>query len=604
MGSNSPSNSQKKPFLRIVLPIMVSFLLTLLPVSFQALLSFVQQNEIAMVHNAHVDLSGRERFDYQNRYIYGEVELFYNEWICSDDLGTSSEPPISFQTPRPWTGYPDADGNRLSEMGFASYRYYLTGLKPGVSIRAHANVEVPNRIYLNGVLCSQVGEPSKTAQSSLIRTTILVDEAIIVPENGVVTYVLEVGNTGDGGSHHIGSIYIDGTPRSGFTQYLFFPIAAGFLFAAIVIAISFVAVNRIKVRQFLIFGCILFEALLYLCSSDSFLIAAGLYFSLPIAELLSVFALGGVISLVVFYAYHGKFSPFKKYELALLTAVAVLSTVGYLFTHGTEISTVFLGTLAMVPLYALIKNFIALRRGFSDIQSIVLNVSLLSHTLLIIGFAMDSFGIAFIYYPTLHAILSTALLFSVAFYDVYQTSLAKKDDAMLRRRYQTISNRAFARLLSMEESIESLAYIGRQYDKSIAEGEHSLIALSTLLRRRITTLREEKISLKEECELEDIILKFDGKLRGYSASLVFDVEDGSFMLPPLLFEAAIAELAPFAEDESIVIVETKNGVQFLYPAGLELQRDTIRSILERCSLQGLFVRVKAHEILITEAVFQ
>ena len=583
---------------------MVSFLLVLLPVAFQTILTFAQQNETSIVRDAHIDLGGRERFDYQNRYIYGDVELFYNEWICSDGLEPSSEPPISFQTPRPWTGYPDAEGNRLSEMGYASYRYYLTGLKPGVSIRAHANVEIPNRIYLNGVLCSQVGQPSKAPQSSLIRTTILVDEAIVVPESGVVAYVLEVGNTGDGGSHHIGSIYIDGTPRSGFTQYLFFPIAAGFILAANVIAISFVIINRIKVRQFLIFGCMLFESLLYLCSSDSFLISAGLYFSLPIAELLSVFALGGVISLVVFYAFFGKFSPFKKRELVFLTAVAVISIIGYFFAHGSEISTLFIVILALVPLYALIKSFIALRRGFSDIQSIVLNVALLGHTLLIIGYALDSFGISFIYYPTFHVILATALLFSVAFYDVYQTSLAKKDDAMLRRRYQTISNRAFARLLSMEESIESLAYIGRQYDKSIAEGEHSLIALSTLLRRRITTLREEKITLKEECELEDAILKFDGELRGYSASLVLDVEDGSFMLPPLIFEAAIAELAPFAEEEPIIIVETKNGVQFLYPAGLELQRDTVRSILERCSLQGLFVRVKPHEILITEAVFQ
>lgn len=603
MAKRSSFKSKKKPFLQIILPIMVSFLVAIGPIAIQSLVTLFSYQDIPVLTDHRIDFTNKENTYLQGRYIYGDVEFFYNQWLYSDPLEEPESVPL--RTPSPWTGHDNGHGGIFSGDGYASYRFYLTGLMPGRHIRAFQNIEIPNRIFLNGVLCCQTGEPSQQAQSTMMSVRAVVDRSIVVPDNGVIEYVMEVGNTGDGGCQHLGVVYQEGVPQPSSTQEVFFPIDAGFILAALIVAAPLIMVTRDKKRHLLLVAAIITEAFIYFSSMDSLFISAGFVFSFPVSEVIGLTAFCVMVALLIAYEYVGSRRNFNTMEMTAIMLGLMVFALGYTFSHGTKWCTLFIGFIATIPLYLIIKDWIAIRKGFLNLPSLALNSVLLAHALIVLGFGVDGFGILFTFYPTVSALLIVTMCFAIGFYDTFHTSLMMKDAAVLEHRYKTISNRALSRFINYDETIAILSMIEHNYDHSIEEGERALLFLSSLFRARLVALREPRITLERECELEWRIWTFLSELRGYSNALVLDVERGEFEVPSLIFEEAIAEIAKYlGPDDSIFIVECENGARLDYPEEILLQAETCRSIVDRCAVQGLRADLFLGSIFIYEEDIQ
>lgn len=592
MPAKPSQENKKKPFLRIILPILASFLVGFGPVIVQIIITAATVSNVRFVRDGYVDLEDVDTARLKNRYLYGEVEFFYSQWIYSDVLEEPKS--IPYSTPSPWTGKDDGKGGKFDGSGYASYRFYLRGLTPGSRVRAYQNIEIPNRIYLNGVLSSQTGQPSKSPQNSLISVASVYDASVVVPSSGIVEYVMEVGNTGDGGAHHLGFVYIEGTRAATFSSSIAFPISLGFMLASVAIGVASIRLSKVGVRPMLLIGGVFFEAVLYLCSMDSALISAGLLFSLPAAEVLAVASFGGLVALSLFYSYYGLNSTYDAAEMTSLLILDVLAVVGYTFAHGTPWVSVFLGVLVSVSVYSLIKDWVGIKRGIGEIQVLSMDSLLLAFGLMILAYSLDAFGVHFVVYPTISSLVISSVSLTIGFYNVYRASLIRKNDAMLQRRYKTASNRALAKFTTQEEAIRYLTYIGQKYESSLAEGDHELVLISSLMRKRLYALREESIPLSKECEIEGQVWEFVSGSNHFEAELVLDVDEGSFMVPPLIFEQALLEIGPYlSRDDVIFIEETPSGARLEFPFELQLQPSTARALQERCSLQGLIATIDA-----------
>ena len=167
MGISFPQQNGKRMGFRSLLPFFLSLFLFFAPVVVQTVLYITSINSSYILQDGVVDVSNRKEDLFQNTYIKGDVEFFYNEWIVSEP-NESDPSPIYLPTPGRWTNRAGVNGESLPSSGFGSYRFWIAGLEPGKAIRVFHNIEIPNRIYLNGTLTSQTGNPSREEQSAII----------------------------------------------------------------------------------------------------------------------------------------------------------------------------------------------------------------------------------------------------------------------------------------------------------------------------------------------------------------------------------------------------------------------------------------------------
>lgn len=597
MGKRDPHSFDRKAFLRFVFPLLVSFLLALAMPTFQGIVTAIGHRNIPTAVHAQVDMSDQDSYNHQNRYLRGDIELYYNQWIVSEPETKTA--PIVFQTPGTWSFTKDNEGNVLYYEGFASYRYVMTGLKPGSSIVAYRNIDIPNRIYLNGVLSSSCDTPSKERQSLFVSTGVGVSIPVTVPADGVVEYVIEIGNTGLGGLEHIGAIHLEGIEPFNLANRVFAPISLGFLVISGILIILFFVTSPSKKRTLYLAAMGLFIGLVYLFSKDSPIVGAGLLYSEPVFQILSVSLLSGVIAFLLFYENRRKTNPISPTEMMWLLLALGVTTIAYPALYITNFEWIVFILLAMFPTYLFVRSLMAYFRGRPANVFMFINASLVSYYLLMALFSANVFNMPMVYYPTIFILIMTAGLFAAGFYDTYSTIRDRRDAAALERRYHGITNRALARLASEDETIATLHMIGESYDQSLPLGDRKLLSFSSLMRRRLMALRQDKIPFLEECELESQLLDLNQSVTGIPVTLILDVDEGAMEIPPLLFETAIDELSKAVGERNIVLFEQKRGVGLSYPPSISLAPETLKAIEERCSIAGLTVRFGKGRITIT-----
>jgi len=599
VGSTSPRKLKLTRFLRIFLPIFVSLLIGFGPLAVQTIVSYTQSQAMPTATGSVMDVSDDGTFNHQQRFLKGDVEFFYNRWIVSEP--SNADTSVSFETPGLWTSREYEGLGRLTRDGYASYRYTIRGLIPGVTLCAFANIEVPNRIYLNGHLCSETGTPSKTLQSSFVELNHESAGTIVVPANGEVVYVMEVGNTGDGGAEHILSVYVQGTIPLDNTNRIFAPIALGFVAASVVALTLLVVTSRLRSRALLLAGGATSVGLFYLFSKDSLLVGLSISYSAPVfgSLLIAAFALLMVLLLVI-----GVFRPGTSMSVneALVLIIGIgISALAYPFLHGTGYAWVSMAMLATFPLYMFIRSIVMAIRGQSDGSYMVLFSPVLGMSLVMLVFSTNFYQRTLMYHPTFFAVVMTLLLVATGFNDTYLLGLERKDKAVLERRYRNISNRALARLASENETIATLSMIGESYERSLKAGDRKLLGFSTLMRRRLLALREDAIPFEEECELESQLLDLHNSINENPVTLLLDTEEGTMSIPPLLFEAAITEAGQQIDvDDYLTLWEGKRSVGMSFPKNVEISLETKRSIRERCLLAGLSARFESGRITISE----
>lgn len=599
MGKGSPLNSRLNTFLQYFLPSFLAIFLAFSPLFTQAFITIANYQNLPIASQAVLDLAEKQEFDFQNRYLSGDIEFFYNQWIVSEP--SEEQTSVSYETPGNWSRRSYDGLGTLTGSGYASYRYVITGLQPGTVLYAFRNIEVPNRIYLNGVLCSSIGQPSKESQVTFIDLSDEYVSPITVPVDGRVEYVMEVGNTGDGGAEHIGCVYAEGHTILDFSNRIIAPIALGFIIASMVTLVAFFALSQNRWRSLLLVGMTASTGLLYLFSQDTLFIGLSFVYSEPVFSSLMVAMYAGMVILMILYGLFRRPSKVNVNEGLALSVGAGICALLYSFLHGSAFGWVALTVLASFPLYIFIRNFVASSRGRPDPQFMILTGAVLGYGVMLPFFAANVFRMPLTSFPTIFAITMTVLIFACGFRDIYMTAVIKRDFAVLERRYRGISNRALAKLASEEETISTLSMIGESYRISTKEGDRRLLSFSTLMRRRLLALRQDKIAFSEECELESQLNDLHNATSKQEVVMVLDVEEGNMEVPPLIFETVIAELrSQIFEGEFMRLWESKKSVALFYPERCYVSDSAKQAILERCSLLGQSVRFRKGSILIDE----
>lgn len=583
MGDVSPQKKTKRARWRLLLPILVSSLLIFLPLTIQLVYTYFIQGPHPVAVAGEVDLSSYSKLEFQNTSLVGEVNFYPNAWIASEPEQPAK--PIPFKTPGLWVGYPDGKGGRMGRGGYGSYHYLIKGLKPGQAISPVRNIDVPSRIYLNGILCFQVGDVVKSGGNSVCRLDNLFAQSISVPSSGQVEFIMEVGDSRTGGVDHLGLIQPPGDQYPGFATRIFAPFTTGCIFAGAIATAFFVGFSPRKRSAFALVIIILAAGFLYFFSRDSILIGLDVVYVGMVFGALSFagYALG-IIGLLLY----GRFTRnpvCNQTEFALLIGQTIFSMLLMIPTWGTRVASIPLVLLFSIPLLMLIQSIVFYAKGRGGLPFIFLCAAFVGYGVDALLFAFDILPQNLIIHPTVFASIVSLGGFATAFVDIYRHSVAKRDKAILQRRYQFATNRSLAYFANEGEIISALQWIGESYESSISAGDQILLHVSTLMRRRLMALRERSISLAEEAELESSIADIVNASQKTSAMFVLDYEHGELPVPPLIFEGVIAEISPkMKENEAIVLSDFLQAIHLDFPKRITVSEAILSSIAERCSL--------------------
>ena len=602
MGITSPQKKEKRANLRLLFPIILSFLLIFLPSAIQLAVAYGGQDPIPTALSANVDLSQNEKLDFQNTVLVGEVEFYPNEWIVTEPSADSV--PVSFRTPGIWVGYPDGKGGLMGRDGYGSYRYVLTGMQSGQRIAPVRNIDIPNRIFLNGQLCFRVGSPSKNPSTSVNALEDIERSYILVPDSGRVEVVVEVGNSGVGGADHLGLVVPYGVTEFAFASRVFAPFAAGAILAIIITTTVFVIFSPRRKSVFALVGILLSVSILYLFSRDSLLIGMHSIYGGTLFGILSLFGFTSGIVCLLLYGRFVRNPVCNRTELIVLFSILGISFAFVPFTMGTAYLAIPLLLITIVPLLMMIQALYFYQKGRGNLQFILMSATFVAYGLLSTLFVFDFLPLLEVYHPTIFAGAVALEIFASAFSDVLFYSIARRDNAILQHRYQGVTNRALAHMADDADIIASLRWLGDSYDQSLSLGDRHLINMSTLLRRRIMTLREESIPLATEMELESAITELRASIQNRPITLVLDVEKNAFSVPPLIFEGVIAEISDeIEENEYIVISDYRRAIRLTYPSRISLSENSKINLSERCSLLGQRASFRPGSIVIVMGGF-
>ncbi len=594
-------NGKKKSVLPSFFVILAAFLLAMLPLFVQTCIASSALESYSSLAG-RVDVSSRKENDFQNYYLVGDVEFYYDQWIVTDEAFLEEPLKTYLPTPGSWMEK-DFYGRKLNSLGFASYRYVVTGLTPGTKVFPYRNIEIPNRIYLNRSLCSQTGNPDKLQQSSFVVLNNAETQGVIVPESGMVEYVLEVGNMGEGGAIHIGCLHLENTLLFDMSNPVYGAISFGIIAGIILVSLGLLFLTKSKATSFLLLGIAGCGLMVYFFSRDSVFTGFSMFYSAPFFEVFMVIHLALAATLSLIYTSKRRGNPFFVYERVALHILLALSSLGFLFAHGSFLENAFLILLVLTAGYMMGRCLFAYIRRKAAPHALILFSSITGFLLILLMFNFDIYTIPFVFYPAFLSVILVLCAFGVGFYEIYSYSLFRADQNKLRLRYQEISNRALARLSAEENTLASLSFIGKEYEESEKKGDRSLVEFSSLLRKRLMALRREKMPFSEECELESELFEMNKKVLGFKGELLLDYERGEIEVPPLLFQGAIEELAPqLSEGETIVLEERGYYVGISFPTRLSLSEKEIRGIDEKASLLWLGTQSKKGHLVVFRKV--
>lgn len=596
MASKKDNEPKTRRYRRVFGILLILSLLFGPPLAF-LIQNLVSQDQIIQVEGGKVDVSNKPSIGRTARYIRGEVEFYYNVWLYTEP----SEPalPSLLPTPGYWTG----KGEGYSAEGYASYRYVITGLPPESEVTVYPILDVPNRVYLNGTLCSEVGYPQKNPQNPYVDLSHEIARSYFVPSDGIVEYVMEVGNAGSGGTQKIGTVSFRGALASDLNSLPFAFIATGGI-AAVAVFLG-VAMWLAKRKALIVpLSMLTLAGLVYLnVSIDSPIIVLNLFYGGRVFLSLTILSILAMILSTLLYERLTRRKVLFAGERVFAIALGVLSSIGTIATHSSDNSIYPYIALASIPVYLCIRHLVNYARLGGNLKPAILYGSIGALALFSV---MAHSSAVFLYpfaYPSLLSFLLCLVAIGVAFHEIYYESYSQVDKAILARRYRQVTSRSLSRAETASEAVATLDYVGEGYKRSLRVGDKRLLSYSQITRKRLLALREDDISFVDECELEGQLFDLRQAVNGGHGSLILDVEESSKRVPPLLFEGAIDDLAKsLKEGEILVIGESKKGVTLTFPKRLKVDAKVIASLRERIGLVGLFAKVTAGKIAVFRRV--
>lgn len=515
-----------------------------------------------MVNNdgyGHFDFTGY-RMEDERIYVgqHGNVEFYYNKWIHTDKEDISS--PNYINLPRYWTGL-EIDGKTLPRDGYASYRIVTYNLKPGISISS-SFMRMPSKIFFNGVLAYEIGTPTKQKQSAGVplegKTY-----PYIVPEDGIVEVIIEVGNCGIGG--------IRTMPGFTLTSNLPYPYAIfldqyNMAFAAIMVVIflfSFLSFALPKTNNGLVMMVCSFF-LIYITSVDTpfYIKELGFNYRNSVLDMI-LNAISIFITCITysFYLNKQKIIKFNKPKLIIYSLLGILFLASFPFTYNTYYAFISYGFISLVAIDIIINALITYIKKDNAVN--LLNLLCIGSFYSLLNFSMiGSTGILIFDLTTFYQTISLFLI--IFFMIVYLINInnIKKEvikNNEIQEQISLLYSRSLINCMNIDEINNGLSTIKTEFEKCNEDGMQATYLFSTSLRNEINGL--DYYLLPFDIESKKLLDKiaFKNIETQKNLNVIFDIEETDYLIPSTFFSEIIDEIYyNIDNNQDIFITLTKN----------------------------------------------
>lgn len=523
-----------------------------------------------------------EGYEMENRYLKqhmkGEYEFFYNRWIVEE--GYEGDPDAIVSVPHHFS-QTALNGRKLTNGGYASYRMYVEGLRPGTKIWLMNNNFIGGfYAYFNRELVLKYGSHNKTGNATsnggddLTLTYLVQDERPI-------EVVFEVSSSEQGGLTSPARLCVstlENNPTSpsltnnigfltlGMTLSLFlfsFIINLGvtkkeFSFSILMVPITTVAVFSTGVYWRLLsfinsghYNLILqFNLISYL------LLAAAFYYHLLKTKRMSFswvhlgfLIASSVLSIVLFYVFMGTFYQIIPMSLLVLNLLSFAVPLSYgLFENKSN--AVYLVLLLSLSVFATCTFF--------DLEN-----------LMIAGLEQST---SYIFFPVIVCII---VLYRLATMEMSRRLIKALE---MEKRQNQIKADALKAQIKPHFIFNCLSAIQATYQKDVKAGERLLTRFSIHLRNNVDASVHDLIPFSKE--LENILnyIELENARRDKKIEVLLDIGDFDFPLPMLCLQPFIenafkysrveekkdgyVQIKTFQEKKGYSVLISDNGVGF------------------------------------------
>lgn len=507
------------------------------------------------IRNCVIDFSGTDTDSkYLKQHMQGTYEFFYNKWLITDGI-ENAEPDAVVTVPHRYTET-TLGGKRLDNSGYASYRVFVAGLKPGTPIYfLNNNFVGAFRGFVNGELVYSYGSQNKTGEAwSDGEAEVML--TYTVEDEKPLEIVFEVSSCREGGLTSAPRLMISTRDADPPSPYLTNNI--GFIILGLTVALfafSFIinfglpslrrdysfALVMTAVTIMTVFSIAVYWRLLAFMRLHSYNIMIDANF---IAVALLIYSL----------LYHFYRSGAVKRMRPILIAVSA-ATVAAIAVYIALVGTVYRVIAPLIECACLIGLIYPLIRSFraEPVRNATYSLFLLSAATYVLCTAFDlmNLTVAGMEQSIAYVMIPMILFVIVLYREITVENSRKVVDALrLEKERDAIKADALRAQIKPHFIFNSLASVQHAYEKDKALGDKALTAFSRHLRANVDAGEDELVPLSREIENINNYVELENMRREKPVRFLLDCADLGLCLPVLSLQPFIENAFKYAGTEN------------------------------------------------------
>ena len=508
------------------------------------------------IKNCVIDFSDTDTDGkYLKQHMQGTYEFFYDKWLVTDGI-ENAEPDAIVTVPHRYTETVLA-GKRLDNTGYASYRVFVKGLKPGTPIYfLNNNFVGAFRGFVNGELVYSYGSQNKTGEAwsdgeaEVMLTYVVTDETTL-------EIVFEVSSCREGGLTSAPRLMISTRDADPPSPYLTNNI--GFIILGLTVALfafSFIinfglpslrrdysfALVMTAVTVMTVFSIAVYWRLLAFMRLHTYNIMIDANF---IAAALLIYSL----------LYHFYRSGAVKRMLPVLVAVSaatIVAVVVYIALTGTVYRVIapLIECACLIGLiYPLVRNFRA-----APVRNVTYSLFLYSAAMYVLCTAFDlmNLTVAGMEQSIAYVMIPMILFVIVLYREITVENSRKVVDALkLEREHDAIKADSLRAQIKPHFIFNSLASVQHAYEKDMELGKKALAAFSRHLRANVDAGEDALVPMKREIENINNYVELENMRREKPIRFLLDCRDLDLSLPILSLQPFIENAFKYSQTETV-----------------------------------------------------
>ena len=525
-----------------------------------------------LVENATLNLNQIDlRKEKNGIYFSGEMEFYYNSWICTDEEEKEKDAMITL--PGRFNEL-TVDGEKLTNDGYASYRFYLENYRPGSSFAITTDHYYSSfRVFFNRTLVAQSGTLGKTRNLDKPSMRVVNNNSYI-PHEKRIEVIIEVGNSGQGGlvkGPKLISGQIDTNETRG-GQLILFSLMGLFLACIILQCITTSISYGAKTSALITFTSLsLFFNWLF--SGE------GLKIMLLINPSFLTFPLNKTLSLLfaqLFILFAFLFAWSQRSHNKQLIPYSIMLGISSIFS----ILAILFMPMKWGVVFPLLSVYVALGMIIMYIRATnkftMINITFMLFFLLVFSVFQIFYFNEWNFFTT-NVSYSFSILLLIAYLFIYFTiffsifRLRKEEERKdkLLKEQSNLKNLALKEQYNPNTIFNTLAILENFYRKNIQLGDKGLDLLAKDLRYSINSMEKSLVPFSSESEDALLYSDFENLREGKELPVLFNIEEEDFLIPPLvlkpILQCAYQQKDYKGEEENNYLeISTYHGRRHLY----------------------------------------